>query len=295
VRTIQRFLKNRKQFPTKDMTKERKAFETQSFGEIWQGDTCYFPYIKEGGVKRRTYLMCIVDDHSRLIVGAHLFYEDNAMNFQTLLKDAVTTYGIPLKLYLDHGAPYENGQLSFICAALGCLCLHAPVRDGAAKAKFERTFGTLKTSCLAGLDVEQFTSLQEFNVALAIAVRTHNLTVNSSTGVTPMERFLTSPKRTKEPQSREWLDESFMNRLTRKVKNDATVQMDKKSFDVPQQFIGQSVEIRFLPGHLEDAYIYSEGEHFPIRQTNKAENARTKRKTVSVDYSRLDGDGDGNV
>lgn len=289
-RTIQRFLKNnRLRFKAATVIKDRKAFETASFGEIWMADTCYFPYIKENGVRRRTYLMCIVDDHSRLIVGARLFYEDTAINFQTLFKSAIAIYGIPRKIYLDHGSAYENSQLGFICASLGCLYLHAPVRDGAAKAKIERTFGTLKTRWLAGLDPSRFTTLSEFNAALADAVRMHNLTVNSSTGAAPMDRYLSSQSCAKMPPSQEWLNESFMNRLQRKVKNDATLRFNKTMFDAPMHFIGQTVEVRFLPGALGDAYIYHEGRHYPLRVTNKTENSRVKRQSaLSVDYSRHD-------
>lgn len=39
-------------------------------------------------------------DHSRLLVGGELFYNDNAYNFQKVLKDSIATYGIPNKLYV---------------------------------------------------------------------------------------------------------------------------------------------------------------------------------------------------
>jgi hypothetical protein len=82
-----------------------------------------------------------------------------------------------------------------------------------------------------------------------------------------------------------------MNRIKRKVKNDATLRFNNIWFDAPMQFIGQSVDIRFLPDRWDDAYIYYEGEHFPIRRTNKEENARTKRAQMpAVDYSRFEGD-----
>ena len=41
-------------------------------------------------------------DHSRMIVGARIFFEDNTYNFQKVLKDAVATTGIPTKLYCDY-------------------------------------------------------------------------------------------------------------------------------------------------------------------------------------------------
>ena len=125
-----------------------------------------------------------------MIVGARLFFDDNSYNFQKVLKDAVSTFGIPNKLYCDHGPSYENSQLSFICGSIGTVLLHAPVRDGAAKAKIERTFGTLKSRWLNGLDTKQILSIDEFNLELTEAVRKHNLTVNSSTEQAPMDRFL---------------------------------------------------------------------------------------------------------
>ena len=142
-------------------------------------------------------------------MGARLFFEDNAYNFQKLLKDAVATFGIPQKLYVDHGSSYENSQLKFICGSIGAVLLHAPVRDGAAKAKVERAFGVLKSRWLNGLDIDQVRSLEEFNRELTEAVRTHNLTVNSSTEHTPMDRFLATRERIRLPKSEDWLNECF--------------------------------------------------------------------------------------
>ena len=55
------------------------------------------------------------------------------MLFRSVLKDAIATYGIPNKLYVDSGAPYKNHQLDMICASVGTVLLHTPVRDGASK------------------------------------------------------------------------------------------------------------------------------------------------------------------
>lgn len=97
----------------------------------------------------------ILDDYSRMIVGGRLFYQENAYNFQKVLKDAVAAYGIPNKLYVDSGAPYKNRQLDMICASIGTVLLHTPVRDGASKGKVERNFRTLKERWLYGLDLKQ--------------------------------------------------------------------------------------------------------------------------------------------
>jgi len=289
-RTIQRFIKTKglKTPAASGLMKDRKAYEEPFFGAMWLADTCYFPYVPDAhGKRQRTYLIAIVDDHSRLVVGARLFFEDNAYNFQILLKDAISTYSIPNKIYVDSGPPYKNAQLSFICGSIGSVLIHAPIRDGAAKAKVERWFGVLKSRWLNGLDVSQIRSLDEFNRELAEAVRKHNLTVNSSTGQTPMDRFLATRGRTRIPESEEWLREAFMNRVTRKVKNDSTLSLETQQFDAPMQFIRQTVEVRFLPDRISEAYIFENGTRFPLKLTDKQANSRVKRLNYpTVDYSR---------
>jgi hypothetical protein len=268
--------------------KDRKAFEEPYFGAMWQADTCFFPYVPDNnGKRRRTYLMAIVDDYSRMIVGARLFFEDNAYNFQKLLKDAVATVGIPQKIYVDHGASYENSQLKFICGGIGAVLLHAPVRDGAAKAKVERAFGVLKARWLNGLDVTQIQSIDEFNRELAEAIRKHNLTVNSSTEQTPMDRFLATRGRIRLPESEEWLNECFMNREHRKVRNDSTLSLQNIQLDAPMQFIRNTVEVRFLPDRLSEAYILDGGVRYPLKLTDKQANSKVKRENMpTVDYSK---------
>jgi hypothetical protein len=268
--------------------KDRKAFEEPYFGAMWQADTCFFPYVPDdSGKRRRTYLMAIVDDYSRMIVGARLFFEDNAYNFQRLLKDAVATLGIPQKVYVDHGASYENSQLKFICGSIGTVLLHAPIRDGAAKAKVERTFGVLKSRWLNGLDMAQIQSIDDFNRELAEAIRKHNLTVNSSTEQTPMDRFLATRGRIRFPESEDWLNECFMNRERRKVRNDSTLSLQNTQLDAPMQFIRNTIEVRFLPDRLSEAYILDGGVRYPLKLTDKQANSKVKRENLpTVDYSK---------
>ena len=288
ISSVQRYIKkNCLRTGIQAPAKDRKAFEEAYFGGMWQADTCYLPYIKENGKSRRVYLIMILDDHSRMIVGGRLFCQENAANFQCVLRDAVAAYGIPHKLYVDNGSPYSNEQLSFICGSVGTVLLHTPVRDGASKGKVERNFRTLKERWLYGIDLSQIQSLEEFNRMLSEYIRKHNITVHSVTGQTPLERYLCTNERIRRPKSREWLEECFHNRITRKVNRDATVHFDRAVYDAPMQFIGQKVEVRFLPGDPQSAYILYGGQHYPLRLTDRVANGKTKReKTVQIDYGK---------
>lgn len=293
VCAVQRFVKRHDLKSARNPNmRDGKAFEEDAFGKMWQADTCYLPYITEKGQRRRVYCIMIIDDHSRFLVGGGLFYNDNAYNFQKVLKDAVAAYGIPSKLYVDNGCSYSNEQLSLICGSIGTVLLHTKIRDGASRAKTERQFRTLKETWLYTLDLDSITSLAQFGGLLKDYMRTCNTSVHSGIGATPMERYQKARSSICMPKSREWLEECFLNRITRKVNRDSTVSIDRVSCDVPMQFISSKVEIRFLPDDMSSAFILCEGEHYPIRPTDKNENCRTKRNnTPSIDYSRIGGEG----
>lgn len=288
ISTVQRFIKNNDLKSARCINmKDRKAFEEEFATGMYQGDTCYGPYITEDGKCRRTYLIMLIDDKSRLIVGGRFFYNDNSYNFQKVLKEAVARYGIPNKLYLDNGSPYKNEQLSLICGSLGIVELHTMVRDGASKGKIERNFRTLKSRWLNALDVKSISSLAELNDELFSYINKHNITIHSSTNERPIDRYKSDIARVKAASDSEWLDNCFMNRVKRKVNNDATISINKISYDVPMEFIKQKIEVRYLPDDMDNAYIYYENIKYGIRKTNKVENGKTKRKnSLNIDYSK---------
>lgn len=227
----------------------------------------------------------VLDDRSRLITGGRFFYQDNSFNFQKVLKDAVATYGIPQKLYVDNCSPYKNVQLSLICGQLGCVLIHTPVRDGASKGKAERNFRTLRSRFLNALDPSRISGIDELNSLLADYIRQHNTSVHSATGMTPYTRYMEDLSHVRMPVSPEWLDDCFLHRVKRKVRNDATVMINKRLFDVPMEFIRSTVEIRFRPQEDDSAFILDAGKRYPLRPTDKNANAKTKRDNpYSVRY-----------
>ena len=292
VDSVQRFIRHNDLKSARDPNlRDRKAFEEDEFGKIWQADTCYLPHITEDGTSKRVYCIMIIDDHSRLLAGGELFYNDNACNFQKVLKDAIATYGIPDKLYVDNGCSYSNAQLSMICVALGILLLHTRVRDGASKGKVERHFRTLKERWLYTLDINKITSLSQFNGMLKDYMRDYNTTFHRGIDTIPLERYQASKDHPRKPESRQWLDDCFYNRITRKVRKDSTISIDKVCYDVPMQFISAKVEVRYLPDDMTSAYILFDGEKFPIRQTSRNDNCHTRRNNPpAIDYSKAGGE-----
>lgn len=288
VSTFQRFIsKNNLKGASAPGKKDRRAFEAETAAELYQADTLYGPYIPDNGTNRRTYCIMIIDDRTRLIVGGRFFFQDNAVNFQQVLKDAVATYGIPQKLYVDNGSPYKNNQLSLICGQIGTVLIHTPIGDGASKGKVERNFRTLRTRFLDRLDMDTVKDIDTFNALLTEYIRNFNTSVHSATGMAPITRYMEDTAHIRMPKNSGWLDGCFLYRVSRKVRNDSTVMIDGRSFDVPMEFIRSKVEVRYRPGDYDSAFIYDSagGKSYPIRLTDKVANSKIRRSNkYSINY-----------
>ena len=212
--TVQRYIKKHNlKGASAPGQKDRKAFEEEYVGGMYQADTMYGPYLLENGMRRRTYCIMILDDKSRMIVAGRFFYADNAYHFQQVFKEAVAARGIPVKLYVDNGSPYKNEQLSLICGQLGTVLIHTPVRDGASKGKCERNFRTLRNRFLNPLNTDELSGIEELNQKLHAYIQQHNTTIHSATGMTPHDRYMQDLAHIRMPVSEEWLENCFCNRV----------------------------------------------------------------------------------
>lgn len=96
-----------------------KRYEAQHVNDIWCCDTTYSFKVNDNGIKKRMYIMAIIDDASRNIVGVDVFFNDNYVNFMSVLKEAVSKYGKPKVLNLDNGSTYKNKQIEILAARVG--------------------------------------------------------------------------------------------------------------------------------------------------------------------------------
>lgn len=276
VATMQRWFKRNPLPAAAAESKDRRAFESARVNGIWQADTLFGPYV--GKPARRAYLQAIIDDKSRKVVSARFVDHDDAASFQGTLRAAVASHGVPEKLFVDNGGPYKNGQLTMICGGLGIVLCHAAVRDGAAKGKIERLNRTCRMRFLSALPQEAKESLQALNAALAKWVAAYNSAVHGSTKKKPIEAFAAEADRLRFVEGGdEALREAFLNRITRKVANDATVRVDHVLYDAPMGMIGEKVELRYEPGGGDVWLVQPDGARRRLAPTDKQANAVSKR------------------
>lgn len=276
--TVIRFVGKVKNSLNLSSGEDMRAFEMAHANDLWQIDTTYGPFIEIGGKKYRTYLVGIIDDASRLIVGYGFYLADNAVNVQLTLKEAVMRYGIPKRIYADNGSPYRNVQLSLICARLGTALIHTQVFHGNQKGKIERTFKTIKEGWMYNLDYSQFHSADELNKSLAVFVGNKNNTVHSVTKKTPVDRFLEDSEHIVRKDER-FIHRAFLHSVERKVRNDALVSVNTQLYETGQIYIGKRIEIRYEPD-MSHVYIYENDSYREIFRVNRIDNSKAKRNKL---------------
>ena len=66
---------------------------------------------KRDVVRRKTYLIAFIDDHSRLIPYGQFYTSENVQSFMHAFEQALLRRGMPRKLYVDNGSAYRSQQL----------------------------------------------------------------------------------------------------------------------------------------------------------------------------------------
>ena len=195
--TINRYV-NRLSLETGNMpVQDMRRYERPHINEVWCGDSSVGPSLKTAdGRKRRVYVVALIDDASRLVTGAGVFFEDTFVNLMSVMKGAVAKYGVPRMFNFDNGSAYKNRQMELLAARIGTTINYCKPYTPTAKAKVERWFLTMKDQWMASLDMRDFHSLEALSGSLCSYVRDYNLSAHSSLkGKTPQERFFSEPEK----------------------------------------------------------------------------------------------------
>ena len=280
LRTFERYVANCN-FISLNSEYERKAYTFEFSNDSWQCDTTSGPYILIKGQKYKTYIMVFIDDHSRLIVGARAFFNDNALNMQTLLKEAIKLYGIPKQLYADNGGPYSNKQLSIICARLGINLKNARAYDPQAKGKVERFNRTLKDTWMNTFNWNNIKSLDELNKMLSKHINKYNNTFHKSLNSTPNEVYFKDNSEVRHVDLNK-LESYFYHTINRKVSNVGTVKIENNIYEIDYSLVKRTIELTYDPFDLSK--VYYDGKEYGL--LDSVSNSKKRRKR-NVDYSKI--------
>jgi len=227
---------------------DRRKFEAELPNDLWQSDVMHGPKVDVDGKMRKSYLIAIIDDHSRLI--------------------------IPRKLYVDNGAAFRSKHLEYITASLGIALIHSKPYTPQGKGKIERWFKTVRTRFLADYTA---TTLAELNAAFDTWLNEdYNQKKHGSTRQTPFNRFTsqihclrTSPAN---------LKDYFRQVARRKVNKDRSITLNGRLYEGPVALIGKRVELLYHESEPDKVEVKYQNKSFGMAlPVNLTVNYRVKR------------------
>ena len=280
--TVTRFVSSYKENIKLNTNKDMRRYEKQHINELWCGDSSVGPYIKVDGQKYKTYIIALIDDASRFIVGIDIFYNDNFVNLMSVIKSAITKYGKPKKFNFDNGSNYRSNQMNLLAARIGVAINYNPIHTPTSKAKIERWFRTLKDHWMASINYNDFHNLDELRKSLLEYVQKYNSEIHSSlNGKSPIDRFFEESNMIIR-MSEERIDKAFLLEAERKVSNDNVIVIEDKEYEVNYKYAGRKLLLRYSPD-LSRIYIVNNDESLEeIHLLDKHSNSSVKRQKVMI-------------
>jgi putative transposase len=296
METFRNFLKQEGLYKTQTRV-PRKRFEMNYFGELWTCDFMHGPMVSaEPGSKRKrkSILLAIIDDHSRLIVGYQFGFFENTRLVESVFKDAILAHGMPDRLYCDNGPSFSSQYLDRVCAHLGIGLVHSKPYDSPSRGKIERFFRTVRGQFCVDVpsnDTEPAWDLKRLNDAFATWIRTYHHAHHHGIEARPIDRYQISVREfPKKRVTEEQLDEFFLASFERLVNKDCTVSMNSIVYEVPAQFIGKRVELKFAQDHPTDIFLYDNGVRVTrIQPVDSRHNGKTYKPQSRISDVALHG------
>ena len=282
--TLRNFLKANNITLNSGPKKARKAFEMPHINMLWTADFMHGPYLRVGKKKQKVYLCVIIDDYSRLLVGARFFFEESSLSLQKTLKDAVLTYGVPQKFYCDNGKIFVSGYIHLVCARIGTALIHSKPYDSPSRGKIERIIRTIRLMLMPNIVICDNYSLSDINNDLKKWINLeYHKKIHSTTGETPIDRYINdSVNVTIKQISKNEADNFFFHTVYRLVRGDCVISLRNKLYEVPAKYIGKKIEIRHPLDNPLDLRLFEDNKQIvkltPLDKHFNAESTITYYK-----------------
>ncbi len=239
--------------------KVRCRWTREQTNALWVGDFEHGPLVMHQGEVIKTHLSAWIDCHSRYVLDARYYTDENLDTLVDSLLRAWGQHGASRELYVDNAKIYLANALKLACAELNIRLLHRPVRDPPAGGLIERFFQTLQVQLEAEIRASKILDLHELNRVLSAWLEVdYHQELHSETGQSPQERYQEGSRFTRHVDLPEVLT-FFHRRVSRTVHQDySDVRVDTLFFAVDRQLRGDDVIVQYDPySSMDEVQIYS--------------------------------------
>jgi len=271
------------------LPEEKRSFSAEFAGSIWYGDVMHGPRLPIQGQLRKTYLVSLIDDASRLVAHSAFCLGETALDIEGVLKQALLRRGVPIKIIVDNGAAYRAATLQGVCARLDIHLIFCRPYAPEGKGKLERWHRTFRDQFLSELDQRRIADLADLNARLWAWIEQvyHHSAHAGLAGLTPLARYQRDLPRIRSLGAKAaQLDALFLHRIARFVRKDATVSYLGCRFEVPYALSGKTVRLVVDPHAgrvvgVEDAAGVSLGAATPLDMLANIHRVRRKPEPVA--------------
>jgi transposase InsO family protein len=271
-----------------------KRFMRNRRNGLWQADLKYgadLPASGGGGVKKKTYLLAIIDDKTRMVMHAEFYSNQRLPILEDCFRKALLKFGKPSDILVDNGKIFVSKWFKLACARLGIRHLAAKPFCAQTKGKVEKynrtvdefmeefklepakakTLPTLNKKFSAWMDEGYTHSPHE---ALKLEER------DPSTGEllserkrTPYQAYVEDPAKVSYVSSIECRD-AFMWEVGRTADKSGCIKLAGKVYDIGEALARKRVSVRYDPFDISLVEVWHDGKF-----QRKAEELRTPEFT----------------
>ncbi len=267
----------------------RLRWEARYPGDLWHADVCHGEALVIDGHRVPVRIHALLDDSSRYIVALRVHRHEREVAMLDLVLEAVRSFGVPARLYLDNGSTYRGAALETACGRLGIALRHAGPYDPQARGKMERFWRTLREGVLDDLGPQA--SLHDVQVRLTAWVmeRYHQRSHAGLKGLAPTKVWMT---RRLTVRSEFELRDAMTVRGTRRVRGDGTLSVGNLDWELREGFlVGKIVTVaRALSCPEQAPWVEHEDQRYLLQVVDPVANGerRVRRQPKpgidAVDY-----------
>jgi len=94
-------------------------FERKRRNDLFQADIKYGPALVSNGAKKKTYLLTIIDDKTRMVMHAEFYDNQRLPILEDCFRKALLKFGKPSDILVDNGKIFVSKWFKLACARLG--------------------------------------------------------------------------------------------------------------------------------------------------------------------------------
>jgi len=279
----------------KHRAREARRYEVDRLHALWHLDFHHGSRRVLTGEGRwlKAILLCVLDDHSRLVCHAQWFLGEETEDLVHGFVQACQKRGLPRALLSDNGSAMTSEEFRSGLSRLGIVHETTLPYHPAQNGKQERFFGTLEGRLMALLSHQSDLTLADLNLATQAWIeQEYHVTVQRELGVTPRDRALAAKDASRECPGSDVLRRAFMRDVKRRPRRQtATITLHGVRFEVPVAYRHfEWLHVRYARWDLSVAWLVDpNGEPVVrIRPEDPVQNAEGRRRAIDEAPADLD-------